>query len=422
MNDTSKPILFNAAEAHASQAIRYEEDGTAILVRNGETIRIPRANQFDLTQGTVFGLNERLTGAATSPAITADGKTLRDLFNDEWQAYEAALDSYEETGRFEYGVYAYYPARGDLVRYCPPFWHRVVAVASSSMLLADPACEKRWREIREILSQTTLAVAGASVGNNIIHACVMDMRPDHIKIADKSRYKMENINRVRLGYRDIVESDQDRTDPTQSLLRNKAVVTADQLYAIDPFLTVHVYDEGIADDNLERFFSGGEGEPAADMIVEEVDDPRIKIQLREEARRRRIPLVMATDIGSSVQIDVMRYDQDASLPMAWGSTDEALIESMEEVYRHPGNRAVFFSFVDRLIGSEYRTDELARIINATVEIPTSTIIPQLGSTAMAAGGALAEIIARIRLGHDVPRRAMFNKKTFEVRHYDSAIG
>ncbi|GEM_PF-1301485 len=415
---SNKPLLFDAKEAHEAGIVTYDKEGTVTLrLEDGAKYIIPSHAQFDLTQGTIFGLNERLTNAATSPKMEGGNKTLRELFNEEWKSYEGAIEN-SAGNNFSYGIYAYYPKEGHLVRYCPKFWHHVVATASSSMLVTDPEYTKSWREVREILGKTTLAIAGASVGNNVTHAAVMDIRPEHIKIADKSRYKMENINRVRLSYADIVESNTSRVDPTQSLLRNKALVTASQLYTIDPFINVYTYENGIDQESLQTFFDGDKaGEPKADMIIEEVDDPRIKILLRHEARKRGIPLLMVSDLGSSVQIDILRYDKDRTLPLTYGNSDDILEQSMEEVYQHPGDRTRFYHFVDELIGKNYRTDELGRIIENKLEIPTSTIIPQLGSTAMVAGGILAEAIARIRLGHKYPERVHFNKKTFAVTSF-----
>ena len=234
-----KPYLIEAAVAHRKKIITYEKKGAVRLRLNGKLLRILPKDQFDLTQATIFGLNDRLTSAATSPIMRKDGKTLRDEFNEEWEHYTLALK--KAKGRaLDYGVYAYYPERNQLVRYCPPRWHRVVSIASSSKLIADPKNKYSWKEIRDIFEHTTIAVAGASVGNSIVHSAVMDIRPQHIKIADKSLYKMENINRVRLHYWDIVHSNAKRLHLTDSLLRNKAEVTAAQLYAIDPYLNVYV--------------------------------------------------------------------------------------------------------------------------------------------------------------------------------------
>lgn len=411
-----RPFTIEAAKAHIKKIITYSKDGTARLHLGGETKIIPPDNQFDLTQATIFGLNERLTLSATSPIIRKNGETLRDEFNREWEFYAKALEK-AKGNVFDYGVYAYYMEHNHLVRYCPPYWHHVVAIASNSKLISDPKNKYSWKEIRDIFAHTVVAVAGGSVGNNIMHGVVMDLRPQQVKIADKSLYKMENNNRVRLNYWDIVRSNALRTKPIDPLLRNKAEVLASQLYSTDPYLKVYVYNEGVHPGNIDRFFSGSGKEPKVDIIIEEVDDPNIKLLLRDGARKRKIPLLMASDMGSCVQIDILRYDKNPKLPLTYGTKDDVLRASTKAVYDNPSNREIFFKFVDDLIGTDYRQDELKKIIEGKTEIPTSTIIPQLGSTAAVAGGLIAETIARIRLGYSYPSRVIFNKRTFAVTIY-----
>lgn len=412
-----KPIIIEVERAHRDGVVVYDEAGNAhINIPSSIAVTIPPEKQFDLTQATIFGLNERLTMAATSPVLSANGKTLREEFNEEWAVYAQKLS--EVNGAiFNYGYYAYYPERNDLVRFCPPFWHHVVSVASSSKLLADPHNALTWMEIRKIFENTTIAVAGCSVGSSVIHSAVMDLRPKAIKIADKSVYKMENINRVRLAYYEMVKNQAQRNSAVGLSLKNKAQVVANQLYAIDPFLDVYVYDEGIEANNIDSFLGEESGGAKTSIVVEEVDDPRIKLFIREEARRRGLPLIMVTDIGSSVQLDVLRYDKDKNLPLSWGVSDQFLKEKMEGVYVQAGNKKTFFEFVDALIGSDYRRGELNAIIEEKVEIPTSTIIPQLGSTVAMAGAIAAESVARIMLGFELPPRVIINKQTFTVTVY-----
>lgn len=412
-----KPIIFEAADAHKNKKVIYDEAGNVILkLSETESMIIPPAKQFDLTQATIFGLNERLTMSATSPIIDKNGKTLRDEFNLEWEKYTEKLFAVKDN-YLDYGYYAYYAEKNELVRFCPPFWHHVVSVASSSKLLADPKNSLSWAQIRDLFENTTIAVAGCSVGSSVIHSAIMDMRPKNIKIADKSVYKMENINRVRLSYAEMVKSQAERVSVADLSLKNKAKVIAQQLYGIDPFLNVYIYDEGIDEKNIGSFLGEEDGMPKTDVVVEEVDDPRIKIFIRQEARKRGLPVVMVTDIGSAVQLDVLRYDKDKNLPLSYGISDEDLIAKMEKVYDEGGNRKVFFEFVDALIGKDYRRGELNEIIEQRVEIPTSTIIPQLGSTVAMAGAIAAECVARIRLGFDSPARAIIDKHTFAVKIY-----
>ena len=412
----NRPYTIEAIKAHRKKIVTYNKEGTARLHLGSQTKIIPPDHQFDLTQATIFGLNERLTLSATSPVIGKGGKTLRDKFNEEWELYAKTLEK-AKGNVFDYGVYAYYAERNHLVRYCPPYWHSVVAIASNAKLISDPKNKYSWKEIRGIFEHTTIAIAGGSVGNNIMHGVIMDLRPQQVKIADKSLYKMENINRVRLNYWDIVRSNATRIQPADLLLRNKAEVMASQLYTIDPYLRVYVYNEGVHQGNIDNFLDGSGREARVDIIIEEVDDPNVKLLLRDEAKKRKIPLLMASDMGSCVQIDILRYDKNSKLPLTYGTKDAVLRKSTRAVYENPSDRDVFFKFVDDLIGIDYRQDELKKIIEGKTEIPTSTIIPQLGSTAAVAGGLLAETIARIRLGYNYPSRIIFNKRTFGVKIY-----
>ncbi|MDA1190711.1 MAG: ThiF family adenylyltransferase [Candidatus Poribacteria bacterium] len=413
---TSAPTLLNASEAHRYRRVVYDEAGNATLREDDGTRHIiPASQQYDVTQATIFGLNERLTMSAISPKADNEA-TLRERFNDEWLRYAEAMMRSDGAG-LDYGVYAYYPDANELVHYCPRYWHRVVSVASNSKLIADPKGELSWREIRGVFEETVVAVAGGSVGSNILHSVVMDLRPNDVKIADKSVFKMENINRVRLGYKDIVRNNELRRNPMDLMLRNKAQVAASQLYAIDPYVNVHVYDGGITEATIARFFEGDEDESATTFLVEEIDDPRMKVRLREEARKRGIPVLMMTDVGSCVQLDLMRYDLDPTFPLAYGTSDDYLHDATNAVYDRGGDRDAFFAFVDALIGTDYRQDELNDILNGNSEVPTSTIIPQLGSTAAMAGAIAAETIARIQLGEEYPPRVLINKRTFEVKRY-----
>ncbi|MDB4777993.1 hypothetical protein OAG68_00890, partial [bacterium] len=334
---TDKPFIIPVEKAHKSGAIAYDEHGIGTVTHNGIEYTVTKKEQFDLTQATMFGLNERLTSTATSPQLE-EGKTLRESFNTEWESYSNAFN--EETGRSEYGYYVFYPHNNHLVVYVSPFWHKVVSVASSSKLYADDAGKLSWAEIREVFESKTVGVVGCSVGGNIAHSLVMDLRPNTLKVADKSMYKMENINRIRLGYQDIVSSAADTT-PFEIGLQNKAKVVARQMYSIDPFINIYVYDEGILEENISVWFDGEGDEPPIDLVVEEVDDPRMKLLLREAARERGIPLLMATDIGSAVQLDINRYDLNQNLPLSYGIGDDVLRAAMESVYDNPGDRETF---------------------------------------------------------------------------------
>lgn len=396
------PHLFDVATA-LKQGDIYWQNGRELVVRCDQKKQvIPQDAYFDLAPATMHSLAERLTLEPLSPKLSG-GDSLRAAFEQEYAAFNHC-EQRSSPDTQAYGVWAWYPAARELVRYVPAWWHQVALTASAGMLYRDVERRLSWQELRTLLSSCIVGVAGCSVGSSVIHALVSDLRPRAIKIADRSRYKMENANRVRITYREL------RDASTDVHLSKKAPTVAAQLTAIDPFLQVYVYDEGITSATIKDFFDGDGTEPAINIVVDEVDDPGTKVLLREEARKRSLPLVMVTDLGSTVQLDVQRFDLDPTLPLTYGTSDAVLYAARDRAEQSNGDRLAFFNYVDALIGPQYRQDELGEIVAGRTERLTETLFAQLGSTVMVAGGIAAETIARWRLGYACPPRQWFDKR------------
>jgi len=110
-------------------------------------------------------------------------------------------------------------------------------------------------------------------------------------LADPDTLELTNLNRIRGSIADL-------TAP-------KVRMTAQQVYELDPFAKLDLFPKGITEENIERFF---DGPPRLDIVVDEVDNLGMKIRLREEAKKRRVPVVMATDNGDSGILDIERHD------------------------------------------------------------------------------------------------------------------
>lgn len=297
-----------------------------------------------------------------------------------------------EEKKINAGVWFFYPADKKFVRFPPPFWHRLALVAKNSFLLRDPEMKMNWEEIREIFEKSVIAVAGCSVGSNIIHAIVQDLRPLHIKIADLKEFHITNANRVKISYKDLG--------------KNKAVAAAEQIHAIDPFIKISIYPAGLCSQNLDYFINGSAAieEPQASIVIDEIDDLKMKLEIRRQARKTRIPVIMATDIGSAVLLDIRRYDINQKLPYAPEVSDEQLEELAD--------KKDFFGFFKAIVGEKNIPPEFKNIMES---IPLFQGAAQLGSTAATAAGITAEAVARILLGWKMPERMFFNKQTGEVR-------
>ena len=358
-----------------------------------ENLVLNRNSVFDLVRPAAFGLLDDLI----------PGAEITNRFLEDFPKLPLAEDILEdiETNN-DLAVWFYYPRKNHLVRYISESWHRLSLLVRNSTLLQEPQRMRSWSEHRMMFEGWVIAVAGCSVGNNIAHAIVRDLRPKFIKIADAKDFYLHNANRVQLSY--------------DQFGRNKAVVTAEQIHSIDPFINISVYEEGIHRENLTDFISGNRyiNELPADFIVEETDDPDAKIMIREEARKMQAPLLMVTDLGSAVQIDLRRFDRFPNIALAPLISDADLYAKRATWERDKADREKFFDFAHALIGNHYKNLPELREIIEKEKPPMFAGVPQLGSTAMAAGGIAAEIVARALLGYSLPERMLINKFTGET--------
>ncbi len=392
---TDRPRIIYLKDETERESLKIRPDGGVLFITSPKhdlpfrSIIVPKENIFDLLLPTFYGLLEDLV----------PGSEIAEMFQKEWEHFQEL-----ETKSLDYtnAVWVYYPRKNHLVKYAPVYWHRLSLLVRNSTLQRDEALIMDWQEIRNIFESATVAIAGCSLGGNVAHAIAGDMRPGHIKIADQKSFHMSNANRIKINYEEIG--------------RNKATVIAEQIHSIDPFANISTYTDGLWEGNLSDFIDGGQdvAEPKTTVIVEEVDDIEMKLLIREKARQSRIPVIMVSDIGSAVQLDVRRFDRDPNLSLAFqGVSDDELYKIRDE-WRTDPSRDKFFNFFLTMVGKScLKVPEFKRILLKEDE-PVFGGAPQLGSTAMMAGGVASEAVARILLGYELPERMFINKHTGEV--------
>lgn len=357
------------------------------------------------------GLNEALEDAEA-------GRGLRRVFDPEWEKFRQLREINKE---HLYGVYVFYPAKGDLVQFAPEYLHRLNLVTSNATLYQDPEYKMGWDKVREIYDDLVIAVAGGSVGNNIARMIAKDIRPKQIKVADQRLYKWANANRVDLFYDDLVwPQELIGKDFAPTGLKNKAISTAQQIHKTDPFIKIWAYFLGINSESIESFINGNKTEPKADIVVDEMDSLEMKFLIAENCRKSKTILIRGTDAGSVAQIDILRFDKYPDLSLAAGISDENLYQALGK-YRDDKSKKNFFTVADMLLGKEHKAGEFARIINdKTPNMFTS--IPQLGSTAALTAALVTEVAARIPLGFKYPQRFIVDKKNLELKVFYNEKG
>lgn len=360
-----------------------------ISIRLEEITEIPFSCYFDLVPPTMEGLFEDLI----------PGSDMKNELLKEWELFQEHQDEPNC-----YGTLVWYPRTKELVRFAPQFWHRLSLLVRNKTLYQDPEMKLSWEEVRKLFEEAVIAVAGCSLGNNVAHTIAWDLRPLSMKIGDFKEFHMANGNRVRLTYRDFG--------------RNKTAVTAEQLQSVDPFLSISLFPEGIHEENIDNFIVG------STVIVEEIDDLETKILIREAARKHKVPVVMASDIGTAVQLDVRRFDKDQSISlMGCGVSDEQLYAALHR-WRTTGKEEDFMNVFFAIVGThcmripEFKqlmmrglSSEMKNSAPLVKEVaPVFKGLPQLGSTAAMSGALATDAVARILLGFRLQERIFIDKR------------
>jgi hypothetical protein len=404
-----RPILIDAARGHSDGSIAYESDGTVRLVSQAlagygkpTAVRIPPERQYSLIRATLDDLNKAVSSLANSPRLDGE-QTLRGLYEAESAHYEELVLRCEAVGGFEpdYGTYVYDHHAGNLYLVAPEFWHRLALVTSTAMLLTDPAGAMTWKEIRRCLECAVVGVIGVSVGGNVLEGWLREARPRAVKIADLDWVEVTNLNRAeRLSIRHLAASRAarfDRRDPYDVPRLQKVDCTAYEQHLVDPYLKIFLYREGITRANINRFLMGdGMAEPPLHVVVEELDDLKLKIVIREHARSQGVDVAMLSDFGHSVNVLWNMFGAHPDAPLGAGGTDEQLVDAVAALER--GGRSHLALVIERFCGPEYSRDQFMAFLGGHGEQPTASL-PQSGATAMASGGIGGKEIALRMLGH-----------------------
>jgi molybdopterin/thiamine biosynthesis adenylyltransferase len=260
--------------------------------------------------------------------------------------------------------WAYYPWRRTVVAVLGPRGYRAVRLDRNRNNIT-PAEQNQLGALR-------IGVAGLSVGHVIAHTLATQGLCGRLRLADFDHLELSNLNRVPASVFDLGV--------------NKACVAARRIAELDPYLPVEVFDAGLTLETVDAFLDG------LDIVIEECDSLDIKAVLREAARTRRIPVLMATSDRGLV--DVERFDQEPQRPILHGllgNLDIGLLPGMSSRDKVP--------HILRHLEAERLSPRTAASL---IEIDrTISTWPQLASDVVLGASALAEAVRRIGLGEEL---------------------
>lgn len=281
-------------------------------------------------------------------------------------------DRREVMGRLDpddYGRVVHLPWLRVLVRVLPSEHFAELRTARNRLKITAEE-QARLRALR-------VGCVGASVGAAIAAVLAQESLVGELRLADFDALELSNLNRLHAG--------------VHQLGRNKARLCAERIWACDPYLPVAVLEEGVTEHNLDRLF--GAGEAQIRVLVEECDNLHIKLLLREEARRRRIPVLMSTDDRGT--LDVERFDLEPDRPLLHGLLGDARPEDLRDP--DPAARQ---RWVMRILDGA-PSPRLARSFTSMGRNGVAGW-PQLASEVLLGAAQVAAAVRRIGLGRPLP--------------------
>lgn len=268
-----------------------------------------------------------------------------------------------------YGVWVYYPWRNLLVHLLDEEeFIRVRTIRNAYKITFEE---------QAILRTKKVGVIGLSVGQSVSLALALERIAGEIRIADFDTLELSNLNRIRTG--------------VHHLGVRKTTIVAREIAEIDPFIKVVCFDEGMTQENAAAFF---EENGKLDMLIEECDGLDVKIFAREEARKRRIPVIM--EMSDRCMLDIERYDLNPEYPLLHGligkDVDFKFLSSLQTTDEK-------MPYMMPISGS----DTLSPKMKASILELTSTLTtwPQLASDVSLGGAISAIVVRKILLGDKI---------------------
>ena len=364
-----KPIFFNLADTADQEELSHQLEQNPQL----EVIDTYESQLLDF-----FVIND-------NPSLHLN-HALRD---EKFEEYKK--EHYAGKEPWQAGKWVLLPWRNTVLHVLDDEAYQVVRTGRNRNLIRPDEQKKFYNSV--------IGIAGQSVGNSCTLAIVQTGGGKHMRLADMDTLELTNLNRIRGSIAEITNK--------------KVNMAAHQVYELDPYANLELFDDGLTEENIARFF---DGPPKLDLVIDEIDNLGMKIRIRQEAKKRGIPVLMAADNGESGLLDIERHDLDNSIPLFHGRAGEDIADLVL-------NQKLPLPMIGRLIGEKLIGFDIheERMLESLLEIGnTVPTWPQLG-TAAALNGVLVAVAARkILTGQPiVDDRANASIQHMLVPNYDS---
>lgn len=236
------------------------------------------------------------------------------------------------------------------------------------------------KEEQKKLSDFCVGLVGLSVGSNVATALAYTGVADTMKLAEFDSLETSNLNRIRARIDQIGQS--------------KIFITAEQVYEINPYAHINCFSSGITKESLLDFVTQ---EPKPKLIFEIIDSFEMKIHLRDLARKYGVAVIMVTNLGDRILMDVERYDLDKNIEYFNGRAGEVPHDILSRPDITDGDK---HKYAVELAGRQHIPDRALESVEKIGKMLVGR--PQLASTVTTAAGFATYLARKIVLGEDFP--------------------
>lgn len=307
---------------------------------------------------------------------------LEDLFLIRNPRFKFERDHSEEVKAFtseycagksieEVGEWFFFPWSKTLAHYLPYEEHQEIRTARNRNIITKEEQDKFYG--------LRVAYAGLSVGSHGAMTTALMGGAKKVKIADPDEVSPSNLNRIRLDF--------------LAVGRKKTALMREYLWQLDPYMEIESFDDGVTAVNVGQFLKD------VDVLVEETDNLEFKIALRIAARERGIPVIMATDNGDGVIVEIERFDLKPDLQLFNGALGDI---TLEEFKTFPPTELP--KLATKIAGADL---VVPRMLLSLKEVgKTLYSWPQLGDAATLSGIAIAYCLRKLALGEPLKEGKM----------------
>lgn len=268
---------------------------------------------------------------------------------------------------WQLGSWVYFPWDGNLVHILNKNDYEELRTIRNRELITSKE--------QKILSEFSVACFGMSVGSAGALALAITGIANRIKLVDGAVISGSNLNRILTGVSSVGE--------------NKCRVIGRMIYEMNPYVNVEYYDK-VTSENIGDIIGG---EHPVNLTIDEIDDIEMKVRIRIESKKRKTPVLMASELADTVMLDVERYDLEPNRRIFHGK-----VKGVEKVAERPPEN--YREWTRLAVGIMNPKNMPLKLQKSVLKIGTSIVThPQLGSTVMLTGGMLAFCAKNIALNN-----------------------